>query len=143
MKLLTVFGLGALELWAAIPMGLALKLHPVVIGIASAIGAILGAVVITLLGKHARTWLVRRYGGKDETRQHGYISKIWHRYGVIGLGLLAPLLTGAPLAVVLGLTLGAPPYRLLLWVCLGIVLWSILLTAIGAFGLASIKALWH
>jgi hypothetical protein len=35
-KLLTVFGLGVLELWAAIPAGLALDLHPIAVCITAA-----------------------------------------------------------------------------------------------------------
>ena len=141
-KLLTVLGLGALELWAAIPAGLALKLSPVATGITSAVGAILGALIILLLGERVRSWFTRQHSGKDEKRPHGRIYKIWHRYGVTGLGLLAPLLTGAPLGVALGLTLGAPPDRLFFWVSLGIVLWSAVLTLVTSLGLAGIEALW-
>jgi len=142
-KLLTVLGLGALELWAAIPAGLALKLSAIATGVTAAVGAILGVLVILFLGERVRSWLMRHHGGKDEKRQHGRIYKIWRRYGVIGLGLLAPLLTGAPLGVALGLTLGAPAGRLLLWVCVGIILWSTVLTLIGVLGLAGIEALGH
>lgn len=97
LKLLPVLGLAAVELWAAIPAGLALDLHPVVIGVTSAVGAILGTLFVVLTGDRVRTWLVRRHGVKDDNKKPGLIHKIWHRYGVIGLGLLAPLLTGAPI----------------------------------------------
>lgn len=141
--LLTVLGLGALELWAAIPAGLALRLSAVVTGITATVGAILGVLVVLFLGERVRRKLMQRQNGKDEKGPHGYIYRIWHRYGVIGLGLLAPLLTGAPLGTALGLTLGAPPGRLFLWVSLGIVLWSTVLTLIAALGWAGIKALWY
>lgn len=143
MKLLTVLGLGAIELWAAIPAGLALRLHPMAVGITAAIGAMVGALVVVLLGERVRTWLVRRRGGKEGKERHRLIYRIWHRYGVIGLGLLAPLLTGATLGAALGLTLGVPAGRLLFWISLGIVLWSIGLTLAAALGLAGIEALGH
>lgn len=142
-KLLTVLGLGAVELWAAIPAGLALRLHPVAIGSVAAIGAILGSLVIVLLGGRVRTWLVRRHGRTGEKGRPGRIEKIWNRYGVIGLGLLAPVLTGAPLGVALGLTLGVPAGRLMFWISLGIVIWSAGLTMVGALGLAVVESLWH
>lgn len=142
-KLLTVLGLGAIELWTAIPAGFALKLHPVTIGITAAIGAMLGGVVVILLGERVRSWLMRRYSRKDEKGEQSRIHQIWHRYGVIGLGLLAPLLTGAPLGVALGLTIGAPSGRLLFWIGIGIVLWSTVLTLVGALGVAGIESLWH
>ena len=59
----------------------------------------------------------------------------------MGLGLLAPLLVGAPLGTALGLLPGAPVRRLLLWVSVGIVLWSALLTDAGTLGLAGFEAL--
>ncbi len=143
MKLLTVLGLSTIELWAAIPAGLALQLHPMTVGITAAIGAMLGALAVVLLGERVRTWLVRRHSSKEEKGQHGLIYRIWHRYGVIGLGLLAPLLTGAPLGAALGLTLGVPAGRLLLWISLGIMLWSTVLTLAGALGFAGIETLGH
>jgi hypothetical protein len=139
LKTLTVFGLAAAELWAAIPAGLALDLHPVLIGVVSAAGAILGVLIILMVGEGVRSWLLRRRGG--EKRQHGRIYRIWVRYGVAGLGLLAPLLTGAPLGTALAIAFGAPTGRLFLWMSVGIVAWSALLTAAGALGLAGIEAL--
>jgi membrane protein YqaA with SNARE-associated domain len=141
-KLLTVLGLGAIELWTAIPAGIALKLHPLVVGITAAIGAILGVLVVLMLGERIRTRLLRRHDrGKD--RQHGRIFHVWTRYGVVGLGLLAPLLVGAPLGTALGITLRAPTRRLLFWMSLGIVLWSTLLTLACVLGLVGIEALSH
>ncbi|MBI5878250.1 MAG: small multi-drug export protein [Chloroflexi bacterium] len=142
-KLLTILGLGAIELWAAIPAGLALQLHPVSVGITAAIGAMLGALVVVLFGERVRTWLAQRHGRKEEKGRRGLIYRIWRRYGVIGLGLLAPLLTGAPLGAALGLTLGVPAGRLLFWISLGTILWSTGLTLAGALGLAGIETLGH
>ena len=140
LKVLMVLGLAAVELWAAIPAGLALDLHPVLTGVVSAVGAILGVVIILIPGEGVRNWLLRRRGG-GEKRQHGRIYRIWIRYGVAGLGLLAPLLTGAPLGTALGIAFGAPASRLFLWMSVGIMAWSALLTVAGALGLAGIEAL--
>jgi hypothetical protein len=139
LKVLMVLGLAAVELWTAIPAGLALDLHPVLIGVVSAAGAILGVVVILILGERVRSWLLRKRGG--EKSQHGRIYRIWVRYGVVGLGLLAPLLTGAPLGTALAIAFGAPPGRLLLWMSVGIAAWSALLTVAAALGLAGIESL--
>ncbi len=143
LKLLTVLGLGAIELWAAIPAGLALKLHPVAIFLTATIGALLGALLTALLGERVRAWLIKHRKSTGEKKNPGRIYRIWLRYGVVGLGLSAPLLTGAPAAVALGLALGAPRGRLLFWVSLGIILWSPVLTIAGVLGFAGIEALWH
>lgn len=141
--MLTVFGLGIVELWAAIPTGLALGLHPLATGIMAATGAISGALITLKLGERIRTWLAKRHSKNNKNRQHGRIYRIWSRYGVVGLGLLAPLLVGAPVGTALGVTFGVPGRNLLFWMSIGIILWSAGLTAASALGLLSIKALIH
>ncbi len=138
-RLLTVFGLGAIELWVAVPAGFALQLHPLVTGITAAAGAIAGVIFVLVPGDRIRKWLVRRNtGGK---KPHGSIYHLWDTCGVAGLGLSAPILVGAPLGTALGITLGAPTKRLLFWMSLGIVLCSAALTLAGLLGLAGIEAL--
>ena len=139
-KLLSVFALGAVELWAAIPAGLALNASPVLVGVVAAAGAIFGVLVVVVLGERVRDWVMRRHGDGSQTGRHGLTHRIWDRYGVIGLGLLAPLLTGAPVGAALGLALGVPANRLLFWLSIGIALWSIVLTLVGVLGVAWLAA---
>ena len=133
-KFITVAGLGILELWAAIPAGTALKLHPLLNGAASALGSIIAAVLIIFFGDRLRTWLLKKKE-KDE-KNKGRIYKVWKKYGVIGLGMLSPLITGAPLGAAVGIALGASPRRLIIWMSIGIVIWTILLTTISTLGFA-------
>jgi len=122
-KLLTVFGLGAVELWAAVPAGLALGLHPVATGIAAAGGAVAGILAVVFLGEQVRARLFKR---RDPVVARGRYQRL----------LLASLLTGAPLGAALGLLLGASTGRLCLWMGSGIVLWTVLLILAGLLGLA-------
>jgi hypothetical protein len=102
-----------------------------------------GVLVVLVLGERMRNWFLRRHGGESKDKHHGRIYRIWARYGVVGLGLLAPLLVGAPLGTAIGIALGAPTGRLILWMGLGIVLWSAIFTFAGALGMAGIEALRH
>ena len=138
LSLLVVFGLGTVELWAAVPAGLALQVHPVAISITAALGAIAGIFALVFTGERLRAWLLRRFGGE---RREGRLSRLWRRYGVVGLGLCAPLLVGAPLGIALGVSLGAPTDRLLLWMSLGAVLCSVSLTMAGALGVLGVESL--
>ncbi len=136
----TVFILGAVELWAAIPAGFALGLPPAVTAIAAAVGAITGVLVIVLIGDRAKTWLMARHGPTNSGPGGGTIRRVWGRYGVVGLGLLAPVLVGAALGAALGLLLGASTRRLLLWLSVGIILWTII-TGAAALGLAGLESI--
>ncbi|NBJ15224.1 MAG: small multi-drug export protein [Dehalobacter sp. 4CP] len=138
-KFITIMGLGIIELWAAIPAGTALKLHPLLNGIASAFGAIIGAVVVIFFGDRLRQWLLKKRVKKEKSK--GRIYRIWEKYGVIGLGMLSPLLTGAPLGAAIGISLGASPKRLTIWMSIGIVIWTVLLTTISTLGFAGFQML--
>ena len=132
-------GLGIIELWAAIPAGTALKLHPLLNGIASAVGAIIGAVVAIFFGDRLRQWLLKKREKKEKNK--GRIYRIWEKYGVIGLGMLSPLLTGAPIGAAIGISWGASPKRLIIWMSIGIVIWTVILTAISTLGFAGFQML--
>jgi len=138
-SLISVFIASIIELWLGIPLGLFLDLNPVVIATTAAAGSILSAFLVVVLGDGIRKWFIKwRYGGKSPNQ--GRIYDIWNKYGTIGLGLLSPLLFGAPLGAALGIGLGAPRDRLLLWMTIGIVIWSAFLTAAGFFGLMSFQS---
>ena len=134
---LLVFGAGILELWAAIPLGLAINLNPVIIGVASALGAILAAFLVTAVGDSIRERVIKwRYGENKDLKDSRYY-KIWNKYGIVGLGLISPLLFGAPVGAALGIALGSHKKPLLIWMSIGIVIWSAGLTAAGYLGLMS------
>lgn len=129
--LLGVAAVSMLELWGAIPLGLAMRIDPVLVCVVSAAGSTVGAVVIVLFGERLRSWLLAHCGRKGRGESGGWsglLYRIWERYGVIGLGLLAPLVTGVPLGAALGVALGAPAPRLLIWLGLGSAVWSAGLT---------------
>jgi membrane protein YqaA with SNARE-associated domain len=136
-KLLSVFGAGMIGLWEGIPLGFVLGLSPVVIALVSAAGSTSATLLVLLLGERVRARLVKpREPGKER-----WIDRIFQRHGVIGLGLVAPFLTGAPIGVAIGLFFRAPVRLLLFWAIVGIALWAALLTGVGVYGDAGIRKL--
>ncbi len=136
--LLAVAGLGAVTLWAAIPVGLALGLGPWATGASAAVGAALGTLPVFLVGDRLRSRPPTRLANAA-ARHHGLMYRTWERCGVPGLGLLAPLLVGAPLGAAMAIILGSARGRLLFWTMLGIFLWSAGLTFVAALGLAALQ----
>ncbi|MCW4017692.1 MAG: VTT domain-containing protein [Candidatus Bathyarchaeota archaeon] len=124
----------------AIPAGFAFNLHPAITATTSATGSILSALAVTLIGEKIRNRIIQwRYKGKEPKK--GFLSSIWDKYGVIGLGLLSPLLFGAPIGAALGAAFGSNKWRLLLWMSVGIIIWAAGLTLAVAAGVDSIKRL--
>jgi hypothetical protein len=125
---LTVAGISAVELWAGIAAGFAFGLHPLLIVLIPAAVTIAVVIVFVALGER----LLKGRALKKRER----LERILHRYGAPGLGLLAPLTVGAPLAAALGVALHLPTRPLLFWLCLGVIVWAIGLVAAGMLGLS-------
>ncbi len=126
-------------LWGAIPLGLVLGISPWVTGVTAATGARLGVIAVVTVRNLPRRRLLCLYKGESKGRTHRLIYRVWDSYGAAGLGLLAPLLVGAPLGTAIAMALGIPTGRLLVWVGFGIVVWSVGLTFGFALGLAEIR----
>ena len=135
----TVAGMGLLELWAAIPLGFVLQLNPVTTAILSAVGAILSVGIVIFLGGSFRQWLLKRL--EKQSKRQSRITHIWQKYGVIGLGLISPLLLGAPLGAAIGISLGSPSGKLMFWMTVGIVIWSAILTSAVALGILTLTGM--
>lgn len=133
-KLITLFALGVAELWAAAPAGAAMGLDPLLVFAVAAAGAVSGGTGVILLGERVKAWLERRRKREELERKRGLLYRVWQRYGVIGWGLLAPLLVGSPLGAAFGLVLGAPPRRLLPWLAAGSVLWAMVFSLLAFLG---------
>ena len=140
-KLLTVFAFAMIGLWEGIPLGFVLRLPPMAVGLASALGSTAATMIVLFLGEGLRTRLVRRRGKGRGVGRDRLIDRIWRSYGLVAFSLVAPVLIGGPLGVATGLVLGAPARRLLPWLMLGIVLWTAVLTLVGAYGSAGVRAL--
>ena len=130
-KLLSAAAFGALDLWAGIPVGLALGLPPVLSGAAATVGGLVGVALAAKVGERLQRWVHER-GWLSRRRKR--IERLWNRYGVPGVALQAPILTGAPLATLIALGLGAPPRRLLYWMSASLVLWGTVLTGAVVLG---------
>jgi|WetSurMetagenome_2_1015567.scaffolds.fasta_scaffold00368_7 hypothetical protein len=130
---LSVYLLGILELWIAIPAGIAFKIHPLATALVAAAGALTGGIIVLAVGAPLRNWLItirtRKTGGLD-----GNIQKIWNEFGIAGLGLIAPFLTGVHLGTAIAIALGCSRRKTLLWMAIGAIVWSLIISYAAAAG---------
>ena len=136
-KILTVIGLAAFEIYAAIPAGFAFNLHPIEIFSYSVLGGLIGVFVAAYLGDIIRKWVSKFRKTKIDivTKEPGFVLKIWQKYGVIGLGLLGTMSVGAPISLGIGVSFNVPTNKMVFWCSLGVVLRCAIFTAIGYYGL--------
>jgi membrane protein YqaA with SNARE-associated domain len=136
LKILTVAGLATFEIYAAIPAGFAFKLSPWVIFFASVTGGLAGAIVAAFFGDKIRAFFhKKKRPAKEETKRHPVITRLWTKYGIVGLGFLGTLTVGAPISIAVGTGLNVNLKKLLVWCCIGVVTRCILFTIIGYYGL--------
>ena len=105
MPVLAVFGLAIVEIWLAVPTGLALGLPAPIVWVMTVAGASVSVAVVASAGDSFRGWLLRRRGN-DGAPRTGRIYGVWLRYGVPGWGLVSPLFMAPPMGTAVALTLG-------------------------------------
>ena len=133
LKLLSTAAAGALDVWVGIIAGVALGLSPTLSGAVSIASAVVGVTLVVVAGERLQHLV---YRSRRLAKRRERIERVWKRYGIPGVALQAPLLTGPLLATVLALGLGAPPRTLLYWMLASIVLWGVVLTGAAALGLS-------
>lgn len=135
-RILGVFALAMIELWAAIPLGFHLELHPVVLSVVAAGGAFTGAALAIFLGDGVRRLI---FWGKPAQARGGRMAAWLAAKGPWAIGLLGPVLIGPVFAALLAGTLGLPRAVSLTLLALGIMFWTALVTALAAFGLTALR----
>lgn len=135
-KSVSVFGWAWFSFWTAIPTGLALGLHPIIVITITSSSYISGIVMVLLPAKSVRDWVSRRIGKNLDNSTHDdrFYMRMWERYGVIGFGLIAPMAVGAQLGVMIGVALNISRRQLMLWMTIGVISWSVGLTLLTVTG---------
>ena len=136
----TVAVFGGVEFWFAVPAGFAFGLHPAVTCIATLAGGIIGVLIVLVPGERIGAWLARRLEGKPRSKGSERASRIWKKYGLVGLAFFSLILPGAPLGALIALALGAPKLKVFAWFSLSIIVWSVGVTLVGVLGLAAFGA---
>jgi hypothetical protein len=125
-------------MWLAIPVGIAIQLRPSIIIILTVLGATAGSFLVGFFGTGLRQWLPVPCRKIDPYDEKSLVHKIWIRYGIIGLGIFAPLVTGVPMGTAIALALGGDRRTVSVCMVSGIILWSVILTLAAVLGAAAL-----
>lgn len=128
------FGLGFFYFISAIPGGVASGAAVPLAALAAWAGYSAGAGVVVLAGAPVRDWLIKRFRIPVEKDPEKWIWRIWDRWGLIGLGLFAPVTIGPQIGGVLALAAGGNPARVFFSLSLGVAPWCVLFGLLVAAG---------
>ncbi len=132
-KIGVVLGVAALpwgEVLFAIPLGIALGLHGAAV-FTAAVGGNVASVLAVVFGLRRWPWvrghLLRR------GRSHR-VARVMAKYGVAGLSIQAPIISGGHIAAMGALFLGASMRSVAAWLTISIVCWGAAITLLAAQG---------
>ncbi len=137
--IISTFSLAFFYFIAAIPAGAALQLPIWIAALTAGISYTAGVVVVVLIGAPLRERLTKRFNISTTHDSKKLIWRVWDRYGLIGLSLLAPVTLGAQIGALVGLSLGVKPRSLIIGMALGVAVWCIGIGATVALGLQVVR----
>lgn len=130
----------SVEILLVIPPAIGLRLNPILVGIVAFTGNV-GSVylLIAFHGRIAR-WRARRRGEQTddtgEKRRYRWARRVWERYGLPGLAIAAPVLTGVHVATLLALAAGSSSRDVARWMTVGIAGWTVVLVVGSMYGVS-------
>lgn len=98
-----------------------------------------GALLVLLAGAPVRGWLVRKLKIPVERDSSKWVWRVWERWGLAGLGLLAPVTIGPQIGGILALAVGERPIRVLAALSIGAVPWCILFAFLVGVGVKIVR----
>ncbi|MBE0690204.1 MAG: hypothetical protein IH587_08810, partial [Anaerolineae bacterium] len=135
----STFGLAFFWFIGAIPAGAALNLALPVAALTAGISYAAGALIIVLIGAPLRARIIQRFNLSLEHDPQKLFWRAWDRFGLVGLGLLAPITVGSQIGTLIGLALGVAPARLLTAMAVGGALWSLAIALLVAVGVSVVQ----
>jgi len=132
---LTALGLGFLYFVAAIPAGVAAGSPVALAALAAWIGYSLGGTIVLIAGTPLRNWITRKLKVNPHPDPTKLIWRIWERFGLWGLSIIAPVTIGPQVTALICLSLGESPRRIQFAVSFGVLPWIIGFSLVAAFGM--------
>ncbi len=130
------------ELLLVIPAGLAMGLAPFPVALVVFAGNAIPVFIIVYGYRYWRMW--RQSKIKPEIRAMSKRKQralnIWNKYGLPGLALAGPLLTGIHLATIIALAFKPARKQLLLWMSSSLLIWTVGMTVASFYGLEGIRS---
>jgi hypothetical protein len=127
-QILIVTVLSSFEIYVAIASGMAFQLSPHIICLATLTGGISGVFIAAFLGDRIKAFITsyRKPKSEPEKIKNGtkekLLLKLWHQYGVFGIGFIGTFLLGAPASIGIGYGFGVQARQLVKLCLLAVVI---------------------
>jgi len=133
-RILTIYLVGITGIWKAIPVGIALKSHPIEIATFTSLGSITTVFILYYFGDKVKGWVTKKWSQEKLESRKGRFTKIMDKYGIIGIGVICPGPFGPITSIIVGLLVVKQTSRLMPYLVIGIIIWSFALTWFAVSG---------
>lgn len=131
---ITVFGWGVVYFIGAVPFGVfVLKLNPALTAFSAWAGYTAIAAAMIVISDSSRQWIVRKLHIPAEPNPEKLFWRVWLRYGLPGLALLAPVTIGPYAAAIIATLLGVKWQRWLPWIAFSAVPYCVVFAILCAY----------
>jgi len=135
-----------LEIWIAIPIGIAMGLSPLTAVSAGVTGNFIPLIAIALAHHRAQNWFKDRFSPdktphRSPSGRYKRFKELWNRYGLPIAALAAPATIGAHLATILALIGGSSRKSTLLWMAASLILWGVTTSIASFYGIELIRSI--
>lgn len=133
-----------LDVFIVVPLGVGLGMNPIAVGIIGFARNFLMVLILGLFFRQFSRWREKRRQKKgitEPTKRETRARRIWERYGLPDLAIVAPGIVGTDLAAILALTLGSSRVRVIVWMAISLAIWTIALTIGSVYGFDYMKAI--
>lgn len=115
-----------------------MEMSPVAVGIIAFLGNFIMVLVFAMFFRQISEWRKKRRekkGKSEPSKRETRARHIWEKYGLPAFALLSPSLLGTDLAALTAILLGSSRIRVITWMGISLVIWSILMTVGSVYGL--------
>lgn len=140
--LLLISILPFLDVFYIIPVGIALGISPVAVGIIAFAGNFIMVLIFAMFFRQISEWRNKRRDKKGKSKPSKKETRarhIWEKYGLPVFALISPSILGTDLAALTALLLGSSKVRVITWMGISLVVWSIIMTVGSVYGLQYMK----
>ncbi|THE63771.1 small multi-drug export protein [Salinadaptatus halalkaliphilus] len=127
-----------IEILVVVPVGIGIGLDPLLTGVAAFVGNVGSVYLLIGFESRLRRWWRDRRGGESDERPDRYARarRLWDQYGLPGLSLASPVLTGVHIATLVALVAGSSSRSVAWWMTVGIAVWTVALVLASVYGLS-------
>lgn len=134
------------EILVVVPVAIGLGLDPVATGLVAFAGNVGSVYVVVAFHRRFSRWLRGRrrsadpeadeQDGNDSHERYARARELWDRYGLAGLSVGGPILTGVHIAALVALLAGSSARAVAGWMTVSIGLWTVVLVVLSVFGVS-------